>query len=371
MSRGSKPGHGLLLFLVVAILILAYFAAYGLFPGMRPSEIPLDRGTAWLARKQHLDGAWRGEEIAVLRPGPAMTAFVLYAFTRLPKPLRSHYADCMDRAVRYLEVHISPEGMVGMEPTGSDYPNYATALTVLCFVALRPAGWEEPVARMVDYLKRAQLDESEGWEPENPEYGGWGFGGPPRPKPDAHRLDISSTRFALEALAAAQVPVEDPVWARARKFLAGCQNPEGDGGFAFTPLADQNKAGAESDATGKVHLFGYGSATADGWLALRFAGADQDRYDRAMGWIRRHFSASQCPGFRPDAPRPWAQGLLGYWLAAAARVLSVEHRPRIRESIESRQRPDGSWVNDVDVMLENEPLLATALAVLAISESMR
>jgi len=364
VSRGSKPGHGFLLLLIVAVLILAYFAAYRLFPGMRPSEIPLDRGTAWLARKQNVDGAWRGEEIAVLRPGPAMTAFVLYTFTRLPEPLRSYYAESMSRAARYLDVHINPEGIVGMEPSGPDYPNYATSLTIVSFVALRPPGWEESVARMVDYLKRAQLDETEGWKPEDPEYGGWGFGGPPRPKPDAHRLDISITRFALEALSAAQVPAGDPVWTRARRFLVGCQNSPGDDGFCFSPLAGQNKADAEGRSS-------YGTATADGLLALRFARGPGERIEAASRWIDGHFTEQRCPGFATNHPRPWADGLLGYWLATAARDASPRNREQIRGSIAMRQRADGSWANQVDVMLENEPLLATTLAVLALSDSMR
>lgn len=371
MSRGSKPGHGLLLFLIVAILILAYFASYRIFPGMRPSDIPLDRGVAWLARKQNADGAWRGEEIAVLRPGPAMTAFVLYVFTRLPEPLRLHYADSMSRAARYLEVHLNSEGIVGMEPSGPDYPNYATSLTILCFAALRPSGWEESVARMVDHLKRAQLDETEGWKPEDREYGGWGFGGPPRPKPEAHRLDMSMTRFALEALAAAQVPAEDPVWARARRFLAGCQSMGGDGGFHFTPLAGQNKADTEDKSRDRARGRSYGTATADGLIALHCAKGPGEKDDAASRWLDGNFSERHCPGFVPDHPRPWADGLLGYWLAAAARVVNRDQRARIRSAIAARQRADGSWMNACDVMLENEPLLATTLAVLALSESMR
>jgi len=216
------------------------------------------------------------------------------------------------------------------------------------------------VERMVEYLKRTQLDEGEGWTPSDPEYGGWAFGGPSQPKPDAHRLDLSMTRFALEALAAARVPPEGDAWSKARRFLEGCQNK--DGGFIFTPLIDQNKAGDR---------ISYGSATADGLLSLRAAGGSKERIESAEQWIRSRFTAEHCPGFAADAPRPWAAGLLGYWLAASARLADATQRDWIKTVLVTRQRSDGSWANPTDVMLENEPLLATTLAVLALTDSTR
>jgi len=213
---------------------------------------------------------------------------------------------------------------------------------------------------MVDYLKRAQLDEGEGWTTSDPEYGGWAFGGPSQPKPNAHRLDISMTRFALEALRAAAVLADDPVWAKARRFLQTCQQK--DGGFIFTPLTDQNKAGEG---------ISYGSATADGLLSFDFAGGPGDRHEAARNWIRARFTAERCPGFPPDHPRPWADGLLGYWLASASRVGDKSQRMEIALVLTARQRPDGSWVNPSDLMLENEPLLSTTLAVLALTDASR
>jgi hypothetical protein len=364
----DTPDRGLQWIFPAAALI-ALVLVFVLIHHFRGEEqaSPLERGLLWLAKKQHDDGSWRGEEIAVLRPGPAMTAFVLYSMTRLPEKLRGDYSERMNRAARYLESQINADGIVGMTTEGPDYPNYATALTVLAFASLKPAGADASVARMVAYLKRAQLDETEGWTRAEPEYGGWAFGGPPQPKPNAHRLDISMTRFALEALSAAAVPADDPAWDRARKFLAECQNfgrgARDDGGFRFTTLRpSQNKAGEDGS---------YGSATADGLISLRAARGSKDRIDAAEAWIRSRFTADRCPGFAPDHPRPWADSLLGYWLASVGRLADASGKTAIARVLIVRQRQDGSWVNPSDLMLENEPILATTLAVLALSETTR
>ena len=351
-DASSSRAHFIMPVAGLAVVVVAFVAVH-FFRGEKPAS-PLQRGVAWLAAQQQPDGSWRGKEIAVLRPGPAMTAFVLYAMTRSSQP---RYAESLDRAARYLESQINAEGIVGMTAEGPDYPNYATSLTVLSFVALKK---QDSVGRMVDYLRRAQLDEGEGWTTSDPEYGGWAFGGPPQPKPYAHRLDISMTRFALEALAAAAVLADDPVWSKARKFLQTCQQK--DGGFIFTPLTAQNKAGEGVS---------YGSATADGILSFGCAGGPNHAYEAAETWIRTNFTTERCPGFPPDHPRPWADGLFGYWLASASRIVD---RTKVRDIVRvltARQRPDGSWVSSSDLMLENEPLLATALAVLALTEANR
>jgi squalene-hopene/tetraprenyl-beta-curcumene cyclase len=340
---------------LVAVVLL--FVGIHLFSNPTGHLSPLERGVLWLRYSQEKDGAWRGKEVAVLRPGPATTAFVLYALSRLPPPMVERYRDSLDQAAAYLRSRISAEGLVGVESSGLDYPTYATSLAILGFTAVKPDNFAVDVAKMADALKRGQLDESEGWSPDDPEYGGWAFGGAPQPKPYAHRLDISTTRFALEALAAAGVAKTDPAWSRARRFVERCQNP--DGGFRFTTIEGQDKADGRS----------YGTATADGLICLRLAEGPPERRAAAEAWMREHFTIERCPGFPADHPRPWADGLLGYWLAAAARVTGPVGHERIRTALAARQREDGSWVNASDLMLENEPLLATALAVLALADS--
>src|SRR4030095_11872494 len=112
-------------------------------------------------------------------------------------------------------------------------------------------------------------------------YGGWGMGGPIHRPPEAGHVDLSMTRYVLEALQLAGVPASEAGMTRAHVFLTRSQNP--DGGFYFSPVNPEiNKAGASSGG-----LFAsYGTATADGVLALRAVGVpDEDsRLDTALKW---------------------------------------------------------------------------------------
>ena len=81
------------------------------------------------------------------------------------------------------------------------------------------------------------------------------------------------------------------------------------------------------------------------------------------------------PGFEGLPPEAgWDRGLRFYYYAALSRVLPhfpLADRDARREALQKHviglQRDDGSWVNESDRMRENDPLIATALAALAIA----
>ena len=87
------------------------------------------------------------------------------------------------------------------------------------------------------------------------------MGGAIRRPPHAGHVDLSLTRFVLEALRASGVDGSDPAMTRARVFLERSQNH--DGGFFFSPVTPAlNKAGESADG-----FVSYGTTTADGVLA--------------------------------------------------------------------------------------------------------
>src|SRR5260370_4231772 len=145
---------------------------------------------------------------------------------------------------------------------------------------------------MVAYLRLQQFTEQNGWRPQDPVYGAWGMGGERRMPPDTGHVDLSMTRYVLDALRAAGAADSDPAYASARVFLERFQNfdphrpGDADGGFFFsTTEFDTNKAGQDRN-----HFRSYGTTTADVAPALPATGhplTDQ-RVIAAQGWLRAH-----------------------------------------------------------------------------------
>ena len=65
------------------------------------------------------------------------------------------------------------------------------------------------------------------------------MGGAIRRPPDAGHVDLSMTRFVLEALRASGLDGSDPAMTRSRVFLERSQNH--DGGFFFSPVIDVHR----------------------------------------------------------------------------------------------------------------------------------
>ena len=161
------------------------------------------------------------------------------------------------------------------------------------------------------------------------------------------------TRHVLEALQLSGVPPSDPVITRALIYLQRSQNP--DGGFYFSPVNPEiNKAGEDGG-----RFASYGTATADGVLALRAAGvADEDqRIAKAITWLKDHHQPDRAPGFDEGTGQPWGSGLRFYYAHAISRVL-----PRLPVELPPQSK-DGSFRNSVNLVKEDDPLIATTFAL--------
>jgi hypothetical protein len=346
----------------VALLLLAQAGC------VRMERPPLVRAADYLWSQQADDGGWHSHTYGLLRSGQALTPFVLGALLEVPEQMRAGPPASVDRAIAFIRKNTQPDGALGMaHPDIPDYPNYATALAVSALSRARRAGWEAQVRPMVAYLRAQQFTEQNGWHPSDPVYGAWGMGGGRRTPPDTGHVDLSMTRYVVEALRDAGVPASDQVFAEARMFLERCQNYDADGGFFFsTTEFDTNKAGHD----GK-RFRSYGTTTADGILALLATGrpANDPRISAAQRWLQAHHRDVEVPGFTGAAYQRWPRGLSFYYSSAAAqafRSLGIETGSGIADGLRRTQRRDGSWANPENLVKEDDPLIATGFAVRAL-----
>jgi hypothetical protein len=113
-------------------------------------------------------------------------------------------------------------------------------------------------------------------------------------------------------------------------------------------------------------------------LALLATGAtpDDEPVQAAMRWLQAHPSVDYPQGIPENDPEQWHKVLLYYHLSVRAEAYRALHWPgpwrqAFTELLAQQQRPDGSFVNPVGAPnKEDDPLLATALAVDALTQTL-
>jgi squalene-hopene/tetraprenyl-beta-curcumene cyclase len=355
-----------------------------------PSAIErIDRALAaahrYLLAQQTADGSWRSDQYGPFKDGTALTPLVVQALQATSASPEGDAA-CR-RGLAYLAAFAQPDGSIREPSYGLSYPVYTAAGAVALLD-------DQPRTAWLAYLRQRQLTEDLGWQPADREYGGWGYCPrlPVKPPdgvaaPPLTESNLSATVAALAAMRAAGVAADNPHVRKALVFVERCQNfgddaKFDDGGFFFiydNPV--RNKAGTiGKDRSGRERFASYGSTTADGWCALLLCGlpADHARVAAARRWLEANFSAATQPGsFSPDR-EPQRAALYYYYvcsltqaLQAAEGALAPELKRRwaadLADEVCGRQRADGSWVNPAGFLREDDPLLATALAVRALA----
>ena len=318
------------------------------------ADTPLAKAAQYLWAQQSADGGFHSTTYGLLRSGQSLTPFILVALLSIPDSVPPPRG-AVERALTFIKAKTNADGALGlMDESAADYPNYATALAVCALVKTRSSGYERVIEPMVAQLRAQQFSESSGWALQDASYGGWGMGGPIHHPPEAGHVDLSMTRCVLEALRLSGVPATDTAMTRALTYLERSQNP--DGGFYFSPVNPEiNKAGKSGDG----HFMSYGTATADGVLALRAVGIpDADpRIAKAIKWLEDHHQPDRAPGFDKQTEQFWGPGLRFYYAHAIARVL-----PRLPIELPP-QAGDGSFRNSNNLVKEDDPLIATAFAL--------
>jgi Prenyltransferase and squalene oxidase repeat len=359
----------------------------------------LSTAATYLFGCQSPDGSWVSDVYGPFKDGLSLTPLVLHTLLTLPAGVAVEPA-CR-KGANYLASKVQHDGTIDAGPHGIAYPVYISAGAVQ--VLSHPANFRHRKARdaWLAYLRDRQLTEDLDWQPADKPYGGWGYSPrlPRRPKPGEPLLpltesNLSATLFALEALHAAGSKTEDPAIRKALPFIQRCQNYSDDpkqreeafddGGFFFIyddPV--RNKAGVVGkDRTGRERYASYGSTTADGLRALLLCGRplDDPRVAAARTWLETHFRSDIHPGKYANDREHNRGGVYYYYCNSAVqafRALQIMEiqtpRGKVRWAeglggeLLHKQRKDGSWSNSLVPQREDDPLVATSLAVRALA----
>ena len=343
----------------------------------------LVRGIDWLIARQGADGGWHSTTYGQLKDGAAVTTLVLDALGYAPSALQDKHAAAADKAFAFLDRGLARRGTIASPDGTLDFPTYAAALWLTSRQRLARKTPVQERQRLIRYLVQAQVADERGFKTDSPSYGGWDF----LSKADAQAIttgtNISVTRHVLEALGqepgiAGQDNGLAQAMERGQAYVLRCQRP--DGGFVFTcePASLNNKAAYADEDLKEPRS--YATATCDGILALLACGvaADDERIVKAVSWLVKRPPLELVPGFE-GLPREagWDRGLRYYYYAGLARVLShfpaSEIGPRrdaLVKYVMGLQTKEGSWQNESDRMRENDPLIVTPLAIIALASAM-
>lgn len=335
--------------------------------GDRSLEDVRAKAVGFLKLTQSADGTWTTANV------PGITALCV---TSLLQSGVSADDPTVARGLKFLTSLVRDDG--GIYHPQTQHRNYETSISVLALSAANSDGQYDRIIQNAEkFLRGLQWDEDEEQKPEDPGYGGAGYGSHQRP-------DLSNTQFLLEALKTAGVKADDPAMQKALTFVSRCQNLEtehnntpfaakiDDGGFYYTPAAGGT---SQAGVTANGGLRSYASMTYAGLKSMIYAGLDRDdpRVKAALNWIRKHYSLRENPGMGK-------QGLY-YYYHTFARTLSVLEIDRLKDSagvshdwrnelvatLEEQQKPNGSWINEADRWYEGDPNLVTAYCLMALS----
>jgi len=347
-------------------------------------ERAINRGLQFLVTQQDEEGFWGDKN------QPALSALVLSSMGGNPERAKAPelYQAELNKGYEYLLSKVKDDGGI----YGKGLACYNTSLSMMALLS-----WEDPRARQAilaarRFLINQQSDFDVRGETDNVYDGGIGYGGT-----YAHS-DLSNTHLALEALHYSRGLVADGMaspeeeidrkmdlnWQAAIRFVEQSQNrPESSGKWAssdkenyggFVYFPGNSKAGESKLADGTVALRSYGSMGYAGLLSFIYAQMEQDdpRVQAVVSWLKQNFSVEENPGMGK-------QGLYYYYHAMAkglslAQVQEIEledgsridWRKVLALKLFDQQKTDGSWVNESGRWWENDPVLVTSYALLAL-----
>jgi len=327
----------------------------------------LRKAAQWLLTQVKEDGTFGGPA----EVGKA--ALALSAILSTPDAQTLKQDPRVKKIVAYLVSMQQPDGSINI-PGEKGLANYQTSAALAALVAYGDPAHEKVRAKARDFLLSIQNKEGN-------DFGSWGYNGD-------KRGDLSNTQFTLDALKAAGLDENSEAFKNCLVFLQRCQNRSesndqpwatNDGGGIYYPGA--SKAGIIKLPDGRIIYKSYGSMTYALLRGYVLVGLELDdpRVQAALKWLSENYTLDHNPGM-PEERK--LQGLYYYFfsMAKALGLLgkpyftapdgTVRHWARdLATKLLELQQPEGYWVNNAMRWMENDKVLATAYATMALSEA--
>ena len=337
----------------------------------------IDKAVAYLRTTQSPTGSWSASPRIGIGPTTVILAGLIDAGVDIDDPMITHGLKLLESSAQEDGGIYTPEGFL---------LNYETCCAVMCFakanVAIKKKHDKDPykelLAKADKFLRVQQFTEETNTRPEDPNYGGIGYGRGSRP-------DMSNMQFFLDALKATGAKENDPAIQKALVFVSRCQNLESehntmpfitqnadnlDGGFIYVNQPSLEGTGAAEG------LRSYGGTTYAGLKSMIYAGLtpEDERVKGALTWISKNYTVKENPGRGAVA--------LYYYYQTMTKTLDVcklshvegadgtKHNWRVdlSEHLILVQRADGAWVNtESSQFMENDDNLVTGYVLLALA----
>ena len=354
---------------VLIAMLLGASAASAAPDDMNPqlrakAQQAIDSGVKYLVSKQSPNGS--------VLDSVGLTSLALTSVLQNPAGTAGVDKAAIDKFAKFIASKANADGAI-VERRHDE--TYNTSVAIVALAATKDPTYAPLIAAGQKYITSSQSNESRDIKPDNPWYGGIGYGTEKRP-------DVSNLYVALEAMRATDYDPKDPVWQRALVFASRMQNRSesndqkwagNDGGFVYAPGDNLPKMGGGTNS--------YGSMTAAGLYGLLLIGVQKSdpRVQAAYKWLTTNYTLDANFG-------TGSKSALFYYYCAFAKVMDAygekefvdgkgqrhNWRNELAEKLIVLQDSDGSWVNrDSKDWWENKPELVTSWSVQALEHALK
>lgn len=336
-------------------------------------------GNGYLTEHRNDNGSWSDDE------HPALSALVLTALERDPNSQPNLQADARKESYDWLLSQQQADGGIYTDGLAT----YNTSIAIMALLANGAGEYHAPIRKARAFLIGQQTNWDRKQKGDNKFDGGIGYGGTYK------HSDMSNTHYALEAIyhsrviALDQEVEEQPTldWASALEFVSRCQNlpatndqewateeASEKGGFVYFP--GSSKAGKKPLKDGQTALRSYGSMSYTGLLSLVFAdlSSEDPRVQAVLSWLGDNYSVDENPGMGQQGLYYYYQAMAKALAASGHETLSsssgeqIDWRRQLGVKLVNTQQSNGAWLNESARWWENDDILVTAYAVLALEQ---